>query len=326
MSAPHDTSEPKANDPFVVTTAADVVDAGDGVLSLREAVDAADANAGTDTITFADGLSGATIRLDRGVPIMDDLVIDGDAADGGPGGVTIDFAESLRDSDISKDTFRAYAGADLRIEDLTVLGSGVRGYAALDLARVRVEATEGYYSGNAVQIEGGTLNVTDSTIIGGAYDGISGGGTVTVTRSEVGTRASYDGSAIGVAGKVTVVDSLINGVSGDVYASGIRVFATDDAELVMVNSTITGVRAGSYGGNAVTLDDGVQATITNSTLAGNDFDFSDIPPDRDFTAAVFGLGEGAELRLENSLVLANAAPDGEAALAAGGGTLASNGG
>jgi CSLREA domain-containing protein len=45
---------------FVVTTLADAVDAGDGVLSLREALVLANGNGATpDTITFAAGLAAA---------------------------------------------------------------------------------------------------------------------------------------------------------------------------------------------------------------------------------------------------------------------------
>lgn len=42
---------------FEVTTASDVVDGSDGLLSLREAITLAEANADADTITFGDGSS-----------------------------------------------------------------------------------------------------------------------------------------------------------------------------------------------------------------------------------------------------------------------------
>jgi CSLREA domain-containing protein len=69
--------------PLVVTTAEDAV-ANDGELSLREAVEAANARAGADTIGFADGLRGGTLVLEQGtLAVTDDLTIDGDPDDGG---------------------------------------------------------------------------------------------------------------------------------------------------------------------------------------------------------------------------------------------------
>jgi len=51
---------------LTVTTATDVVDAGDGVLSLREAVALANATDAQDTIRFADALDGRTLTLRQG--------------------------------------------------------------------------------------------------------------------------------------------------------------------------------------------------------------------------------------------------------------------
>ena len=48
---------------IVVTTALDVVNAGDGLTSLREAVTAANDNADADSIAFAVALSGQTLIL-----------------------------------------------------------------------------------------------------------------------------------------------------------------------------------------------------------------------------------------------------------------------
>ena len=51
--------------PLVVTTAEDVV-ANDGLLSLREAVEASNARAGADIIGFDDSLRGTTLLLEQG--------------------------------------------------------------------------------------------------------------------------------------------------------------------------------------------------------------------------------------------------------------------
>ncbi|MBC1237845.1 tandem-95 repeat protein [Nostoc sp. 2RC] len=65
---------------FNVTTVADTVDANDGVVSLREAIIAANGSSGADNITFDSAVfSGAqTIRLSSMLPIItDDLTITG---------------------------------------------------------------------------------------------------------------------------------------------------------------------------------------------------------------------------------------------------------
>jgi NADH dehydrogenase FAD-containing subunit len=69
---------------FTVTTAADVVNATDGKLSLREAVAQANATIAADTIVFAAGLEGKTLVLTAGeLTITQDLTIDGDRDDDG---------------------------------------------------------------------------------------------------------------------------------------------------------------------------------------------------------------------------------------------------
>src|SRR3954447_15976437 len=64
---------------FTVTTASDVVDAGDGVLSLREAVAQSNATATVDTINFASSIEGQTLTLYGGeLSVSRDVIIDGD--------------------------------------------------------------------------------------------------------------------------------------------------------------------------------------------------------------------------------------------------------
>ncbi|MBD2075839.1 CSLREA domain-containing protein [Phormidium sp. FACHB-592] len=53
-------------DPFVVTSTADTIDANDGVITLREAINAANAKAGADIISFNLGTGSQTITLTNG--------------------------------------------------------------------------------------------------------------------------------------------------------------------------------------------------------------------------------------------------------------------
>jgi hypothetical protein len=63
---------------FTVTTELDVVNSGDGVMSLREAAAAANAADSADTISFANSLAGVPIKLSNGqITIADDVLIQG---------------------------------------------------------------------------------------------------------------------------------------------------------------------------------------------------------------------------------------------------------
>ena len=63
---------------IIVTTTDDVVDSGDGFLSLREAVAQANGTA-ADTIRFASEIEGQTLMLTAGELVLrEDLTIDGD--------------------------------------------------------------------------------------------------------------------------------------------------------------------------------------------------------------------------------------------------------
>ena len=84
---------------FTVNTAADVVDGNFNQLSLREAVNRANATTAADTIVFANALEGQTLVLNQGQLVLtQDLTIDGDLNNDGSA-VTIDgnHARSLVD-------------------------------------------------------------------------------------------------------------------------------------------------------------------------------------------------------------------------------------
>src|SRR4051812_12394505 len=75
---------------LTVTTASDMVDAGDGVLSLREAVAQSNGTATVDTINFASFIEGQTLLLTAGELVVSrDVNIDGDLNNNGRA-VTLD--------------------------------------------------------------------------------------------------------------------------------------------------------------------------------------------------------------------------------------------
>jgi Peptidase M10 serralysin C terminal/RTX calcium-binding nonapeptide repeat (4 copies) len=279
---------------FTVTTAADVVNAGDGVLSLREAV--AQANAAADTIRFAAAVEGRTLVLTGGqLTLNQDVTIDGDADESG-GRVTLDANQASRVLVITG------GDTDARLDDLVLTNSRSFG-----------ENGGGIFLGS-----GATLALTDSAVTGndtGDPDNESasgdGGGifadigsTLTLDRTtvssnsvETGYYAYSDGGGIAAAGGNTVVirDSTIAGNSA-VNGGGIFVAAGSTVQLARSTvelNTGSGYQFGAGGrlflvGSSLTLEastiannraDGDAAgivaansrlTITNSTISGNE--------------------------------------------------------
>lgn len=143
VSAPQATLE--------VTTLADIVDADDGLLSLREAVDLANRSPGADTVTFAEALRGGILTLTQGQLVVTDLlVVDGDPRDGGFDGITI---TTERDYPASR-TFLVQETA-LELRDLTIAGAGT------------TEGRPDHELGdaNGTGLEGGAVGVSDGSLV-----------------------------------------------------------------------------------------------------------------------------------------------------------------
>ena len=331
-------SAPQAS--LVVTTLADVVDATDGVLSLREAVLEANAAPGLDTITFADELRGGTIRLEPtlgSLVVTDDLVIDGDPLDRGPDSLRIDGGRS---SAIEFGALRA-ENASLRVEDLTVQNvydAGIMAIGAdLDLTRVAINGVSGG-ADISLWIRGGAVTMQDSAIdmrvsVGNAVffendaavsildsavsiDGqgvfaIGGAGVLDLIRSTVIATAAEHGIAVAVSGEARVDSSTIS-ASGDRTGTGIRTTGTLD----VVNSTIADVTSDSETPIGILIRPDSTASIVNSTITGTTAARSASPPGDPRDAWGIFIDAGSTLELVNTIVDDSIG---------GPGTLASNG-
>ncbi len=139
-------------DPLQVTTEADVVDALDGEVSLREAIVFANANAGLDTITFNIAGTGVrTITPATALPVITDAVImDGTTQ---PGAASGSLLIEINGTNIG--------GAASGLE-ITAGGSTVRG---LVLNR--------FSSGGAIFLNGSGGNVIEGNFIGTDASGTS---------------------------------------------------------------------------------------------------------------------------------------------------------
>ena len=114
--APRSAAWPVPASTFIVTTAADIVNPGDGKLSLREAVASANGTAALDAIGFAPSLEGQTLVLTGGqLTVSQDLIIDGNGDDGGAA-VTIDG------DDTSRVLLIGGTGTDVVLRDLGIVG------------------------------------------------------------------------------------------------------------------------------------------------------------------------------------------------------------
>ena len=237
---------------LVVTTASDVSNPNDGVLSLREAVVMANADPDLNIITFDAGLAGQTITLTGGeLGLTHDIVIDGDVNGDDKADITISGNNASRVFNVSG------TGTDVELDSLT-----------LTHGRSNV-------SGAAVNTGfGTTLTVVDTTIADNATgpSGVGGGiaslGTLTVIGSTLSGNTASSGGALWVSGynqSTTLIDTTIDGNSATYDGAGIE--AGNGIHLTLLNSTVTDNDAGRYGGGARLF--GTTMTVTNSVIAQN---------------------------------------------------------
>ena len=263
---------------YVVDSLSDDV-AEDGVLTLREAIQAANTNdavneapegseGSTDVITFAESLSGGTITLGgTQLEITEDLDIQGLGADQ----IAVDGADASR-------VFYVHEGVRVSFADVTVSGGRASGNSdylrygggieALDGSVITV--TRSTIRDNWADWKGGGIHgydfiviaVTDSTFSGNTGDSqISVGdyAEITVTNSTMGGNTKGGAIGAGSYSELTVMDSAISGNTG---GGGVGVGRY--SELTVTNSTIS-----DNAGYAIYGDNDGLVTVTNSTVSGN---------------------------------------------------------
>lgn len=275
---------------FTVTTTADRLDAGDGVLSLRETVRLANGTAAADRIVFAGALEGRTLVLAQGqLDLTADVTIDGDRDDDGTK-VTLDADRASRVFAV------AGTGTDARLTGLGVTGGYVveEGGGGILLG-----------AGSALALSGCTVSGNRA---GDTPDLLEGGGVLAevgsrliVDRSELADNLASNGGAIAAVGAadVRLSRSVVSdngrvgefGSGGGLYLSGV-----DGAEIE--RCAITG--NGAISGAGIFIRGG-SASVRESTVAGNTTS-GEFPT---VGAGIFAYGGG--LVLLNSTVTGNIA-------------------
>ncbi len=254
-----------------VTTLADVV-AVDGLISLREAIIAANTNTAVneapagrvgsdangvplDLIRFAPGLAGGTILLGgTQLPtIVDDLKIEGLGADQ----LTIDANGQSRIFEI--------LGKFAEISGVSMTG----GYVNQDYGgAIR---NDGYLTLKSSHVFG---NHADDGFGGGIGNGgffgpfFTGAEILLVDSTIAGNVAQFSGGGIsGSFGSTSLIHVINSTISGNEASFGSGGGIDSDAELIIESSTIVGNIGSSNGGGI--SHSGAPATMRNSIVAGN---------------------------------------------------------
>jgi fibronectin-binding autotransporter adhesin len=253
---------------FVVNALADsddmVCEDAPGDCTLREAINAAKAFAGPNTITFS--VSG-TITLGSELPFFDDAA-----------GLTIDGTGQTVTISGNNAVGVLYTGysASLTLIHLTIAngnsvngsGSGINNNGTLTIANCTFSGNTAKYVGGSIA-NNGTLTITNSAFSGNSSN--NGGGisnyinhTLSITNSIFSDNSASQGGG-GVDsynGTVTITNSTFSGNSAGSVGGGVSAGGT----LNITNSTFSGNTAG-YRGGGIASDSTL--TITNSTFSGN---------------------------------------------------------
>ena len=279
---------------IIVDTANDVVDAADGLTSLREAITTANTTAGPDTIVFDAATNGMTMTLtitgtaedgnvdgDLDITDADGLVITGN----GPLNTIIDGNNSER-------VFHHLSG-DLAITGVTIqrgveasaVGGGIRseggpGNLIVDNSHI-INNTSRFGTGISFNMNNSINRLTNSTFTGNDAADVSGAG---FRLSGVGSSlyvgdcifdnntADNNGAAFELSGanvQMQIVNCLVsNNTADDNDGGAIRIAGSDAIVTIDSSTIINNTIPGDGAGVSITSSDGT-VTINNSTITGN---------------------------------------------------------
>jgi hypothetical protein len=245
---------------FTVTTPLDSSSSTDSSMSLREAIDAANANPGEDTIRFSSALNGKSILLTQGqLTISDPVNIIGLGATN----TIIDAQQHSRVFAITS------AAGDVEMDNLTVRAGRTDG--------------NGMMGAGIFSESGGTLTLKNSSVMASATFGTfsQGGGIYSSTGAVVAIGSTISGNTTsgnyapgaGIAttnGTITLIDSTIsNNVTAGTNSSG-GGLATYSGNLDLTNSTVTqNATLGSFASGGGLFSGALSTQYTSSITVNN---------------------------------------------------------
>ncbi|MBW4426823.1 MAG: hypothetical protein KME50_20835 [Nostoc desertorum CM1-VF14] len=249
-------------------------DPKNGITTLREAINLANATAGGDAIAFGGIFKDATpdvITLTSGqLTITDDLSILGT----GTSKLTLSGNNASTVFEISG------LATGVTINGLAIASGGIKvnRTSILSLAKASV-------SGNTAETgisNNGILSLADTSVFDNTQGGIYNAGTLSLTGSSVynntGVNKVFNNNTAGggifndaSVGKTGTLSLTNSSVSGNTANSGGGIY-NQGGTLTLTNSSVSGNRATSGGGIFNGNDNGYSsgsATLTNSTISGN---------------------------------------------------------
>jgi hypothetical protein len=261
---------------FTVDSILDIVDANDGFTTLREAILAANAEAGADIINFNLGAGSQTITLVGGeIDITDSLTINGSGAST----LVISANNTSRVFEISNDTNVNIAGLTIA-NGFSQWGGGIYNSGTLTVTDSTFSANLATFGGGGIY-NSGTLKLTDSTLIGNSsksivdrvFSGSGGGilntgiGILTVTNSTLRDNlATFGGGGIDNDGTLTVTNSTL---SDNLVPKGLGGGIDNKGTLTVTNSTLIDNFAATNGGGIYNSGGNKAIAVKNSTIARN---------------------------------------------------------
>jgi CSLREA domain-containing protein len=278
---------------FTVNTAADSNGTCESVpddCSLREAINAANALAGTDTIVFD---ADYTITLGSQLPAITSLILIN-----GTGAANTIVQANVAANTATYRVFQVNTTGNLTLDGLTVRHGRCAGGCAISST-----------NGGGIHNNGGTLIVTNSAVSANSATTFGGGiwnngGILTVTNSTIsGNSANSGGGILKTSGTITATNSTFSSNSASNSGGGIY---NNSGTLTVTNNTISGNSASEGGGitNVSTLN------VTNSTVSGNSTVFNG----------------GGILNTSGTVSVTNSTVSGNSANGGNGGGLYTNGG
>ena len=265
---------------LTVNTTADIVNAGDELLSLREAI--ATANTG-DVIVLGAGEYTLTLMgagEDGGLTGDLDIVSKSITIQGAGRDSTFIQGGTLDDlSDSSDRVFDVLTGSTLMLDNVTVRrgnvtgsGGGIQNRGTLRIANAMVSFNSSSTNGGAIATDTGTVTLTNTTLFENAASVDGGGlhhslGNVTVTSSTLSNNTSQGegGGFFANQGTVAIADTTVAVNNSQTNGGGITL---QNSTIALANTIITNNRANDNGGGFRATNS--TATLSQSRITNND--------------------------------------------------------